>query len=262
MEIYVATHKRFEMPSGDAIYRVVQGGCALYPLESEQYQRDDTGDNLSAKRDSYSELTVFYWAWKNSKAAIKGLCHYRRFFCKGEQILSRETAERLMEDCEAILPYPMVHVRTSNYREILNGPVQKRDMDAVRAAVQAVSPEYLDAYDQVMQRHFACYRNMLVAKSEVYDAYAAWLFSVMDELEKHLDLEGYTGQERRFYGFVGELLLNVWFHKNRVRVNYCKIRTIGAAEPALPVLPAFKEKLKETAAVLLTELYLAHRRGL
>ena len=40
---------------------------------------DNTGDNISAKRMSFNELTVQYWAWKNQKADYFGICHYRRF---------------------------------------------------------------------------------------------------------------------------------------------------------------------------------------
>ncbi|MBD5402353.1 DUF4422 domain-containing protein, partial [bacterium] len=42
--------------------------------------RDNEGDNISTKNRNYCELTATYYAWKNSSADYKGLCHYRRIF--------------------------------------------------------------------------------------------------------------------------------------------------------------------------------------
>ena len=40
---------------------------------------DDTGENISERRNTFNELTVQYWAWKNQVADYYGLCHYRRY---------------------------------------------------------------------------------------------------------------------------------------------------------------------------------------
>lgn len=44
------------------------------------YQKDNEGDNISAKNPYYCELTGIYYAWKNIPAEYLGLVHYRRYF--------------------------------------------------------------------------------------------------------------------------------------------------------------------------------------
>ena len=59
----------------------VPGLCgAIYNNgDLREIERDDIGDNISSKRNSYCEFTVQYWAWKNEVADYYGLCHYRRY---------------------------------------------------------------------------------------------------------------------------------------------------------------------------------------
>ena len=78
IKIFIATHKEYAMPS-DSIYQPLWAGAGISKAYKGQYQGDNTGDNISDKNPCFNELTVIYWAWKNCKASIKGLVHYRRF---------------------------------------------------------------------------------------------------------------------------------------------------------------------------------------
>ena len=82
--IVVATHKAFPMPT-DKMYIPLHVGAEGKTNEDGTpldlgYQKDNTGDNISAKNANYCELTGLYWAWKNLKADYIGLVHYRRYF--------------------------------------------------------------------------------------------------------------------------------------------------------------------------------------
>ena len=77
IKILVATHKKYLMPTDD-IYIPIQVGAE--GKEDLGFQKDNEGDNISAKNPFYCELTGMYWAWKNLNADYIGLVHYRRHF--------------------------------------------------------------------------------------------------------------------------------------------------------------------------------------
>lgn len=111
IKILVAAHKPYWMPDDD-VYLPIQVGAA--GKESLGWQRDDEGDNISAKNPNYCELTALYWAWKNLKADYIGLCHYRRYFIhrsltarirpRKNRIYHRKNYEKLLQKYDAIIP--------------------------------------------------------------------------------------------------------------------------------------------------------------
>ena len=79
---------------------------------------DDSGDNISAKRNEFNELTVQYWAWKNQKADYFGLCHYRRYLSFTPPSRQSAPETQLSQICE-------VGSRDSQVnREHINGCVE------------------------------------------------------------------------------------------------------------------------------------------
>ena len=83
LKIVVAAHKPYWMPESSA-YVPTWVGAALRPEGvPEGWERDDHGENISAKNPHYCELTALYWAWKNLGASYLGLAHYRRHFAEG-----------------------------------------------------------------------------------------------------------------------------------------------------------------------------------
>ena len=77
-------------------------------------------------------------------------------------------------------------------------------------------PDYLPAYDAVMKRTSGHRFNMFIMKKEILDAYCGWLFDVLFELERRLDITGYDPVSRRVFGYVGERLLDVWVETNHI----------------------------------------------
>ena len=67
-----------------------------------------------------------------------------------------------------------------------------------------------------MNRTWAHMFNMFVMRRDLYNDYMQWMFSILFELEKKVDITGWDTYESRIYGFVSELLLDVWLEQNQI----------------------------------------------
>lgn len=221
IKILVAAHKPYWMPDDD-VYLPIQVGAA--GKESLGWQRDDEGDNISAKNPNYCELTALYWAWKNLDADYIGLCHYRRYFTRKEvhsteakkaQILTGTEWEALLNQCPVAVPDKRkyyIETNESHYKHAHH----PEGLDAMKAIIQVEYPEYLLSYETVMQRTWAHMFNMFVMRKDLYDEYMQWMFSILLELEKRLDITDWSAYEARVFGFVSELLLDIWLEKSQL----------------------------------------------
>lgn len=219
IKIIIATHKQYWMPD-DSIYLPVHVGAE--GKEPIGYAPDNTGDNISRKNANYCELTGLYWAWKNLDADYIGLAHYRRHFCvagffsdKKKRVMSQTQMEALLNKADVILPKPRRYYIESNYSQYVHAH-HAEDLDFTRAIIQEKYPAYLKAYDNTMKHNSGHRFNMYVMKREYSDAYCQWLFDILFELEKRLDISQYSKNDARVFGFVSERLLDVWLETNRI----------------------------------------------
>ncbi len=219
IQIVVAAHKPYRMPK-DPVYLPVQAGRALH--EPLAWQGDDTGENISAKNGEYCELTCLYWAWKNLDADAAGMCHYRRYFAgrrtgpKWERILTGEQAERLLERAPVLLPKPRRYYIDTNFGEYSHAH-NGDDLAEARKILAERSPAAAEAYDRVMARTWGHRFNMFVMKREQLDRYCAWIFDILFELERRIDISDYDPYNRRVFGFISERLLDVWLEAEHIQ---------------------------------------------
>lgn len=214
--IYIAAHKNFKKITDDSIYIPLHVGC-----EGKQtlgFTGDNTGENISKKNTNYCELTGMYWLWKNVSCDIIGLCHYRRYFLHDEKVLNKEYIEQMMKTHEMILPYSS---RTKEGTVYLQYGMQHeiRDLLRCKEVIEDLCPEYADAFSWVMNANLISYANMMIAKKPIFDAYCAWLFPILFELEKRVDISQYSNYQQRVFGFLSERLIRVWVLKQNYRIK-------------------------------------------
>lgn len=223
IKIIVAAHKKAEMPS-DPCYLPLHVGKA--GKESIGYTGDDTGDNISAKNPSFCELTGIYWAWKNLKADYVGLVHYRRIFVHGLRLIqaerwrsvcSKEDYERLLEKADVVLPskrHYYIETTRSQYEHAHN----PHDLVVVEQVISELYPDAMDAFKKVMNCTSGHRFNMFVMRHDIFSDYCDFIFSILFEMEKRVDISNYNSYNRRLFGFVGERLMDVWLEYNDI--NY------------------------------------------
>ena len=229
IKILVATHKKYWIPE-DSVYLPVHVGRE--GKADLGYQGDNTGNNISIKNANYCELTGLYWAWKNLNCEYIGLCHYRRYFAhaagdnniekKKLAILQKEDYEKLLKQYDVILPKPrnyFIETVRSQYEHAHN----KRDLDEAERIVAELYPEHSEVFAKVMNRRKLHIYNMFVMKKDAFDAYCKWLFDILFELEKMIDIKDYNQYEARVFGFLSERLFNVWLEKQGLHVTEVEV---------------------------------------
>lgn len=219
IKIIIASHKSYQMPK-DSMYLPIHVGAE--GKADLGYLKDNSGDNISEKNANYCELTGLYWAWKNLDADYIGLAHYRRHFClksskgdKWQKILTKEQLEPLLQKHDIILPNPRNYFIETNYDQYVHAH-HAEDLDTTRQILQERYPDYLPIYDDYMKRTIGHRFNMFIMKKEIFDAYCSWLFEILFELEKRLDISDYSKNDARVFGFVSERLIDVWIENNKL----------------------------------------------
>lgn len=226
IEIYIAIHKKARVLQKNG-YIPIQVGAE--GKENLGYLRDNTGDNISCKNPNYCELTALYWIWKNSNADIVGLVHYRRYFFNGfftknmEKAISEEKISNYLSKYDIILPKPY-YTGKNTVEQQYGIDHNIGDYEKLRDIIKENTPDYLEAFDIVSKRRYFYNFNMFVMNKILFDEYAKWVFDVLFELEKYVDISEYSDYNKRIYGFLSERLFNVWIEKNK----NLKIKTLYA----------------------------------
>ena len=95
----------------------------------------------------------------------------------------------------------------------------KEDLILTRQAISEICPNYLSAFDNVMSSHKHYYANMMICNKKNLNSYSKWLFSVLNALEKKIDLNKYKDNyQKRVFGFISERLLQVWVVHNNLKI--------------------------------------------
>lgn len=231
MKIFVVTHKKTNLNITNPYY-FIQVGCALAHEKFPSMSYDDTGDNISSKNPFFCELTALYWIWKNIQDTdILGLVHYRRFFVGNQafhlgdriiKVISEKEISNLLSSHDIILPRKR-HYYVESVRSQYGNAHDANDLKIIEEIISRLCPDYLNAFNEIMNSKSLSLYNMMIIKKQDFDNYCEWLFSILFEAEKIIDWENRNTYEKRVFGFIAERLLNVWVTKNKLTVAPVKV---------------------------------------
>lgn len=220
--IFVATHKVYRMPT-NSIYLPVWAGAEISKTFNYQFTGDNEGCNISNKNNSYNELSVLYWGWKNVKADIKGLAHYRRFIGLEKNknvysnLLNASDIEKLLDKYDVIVTPKRKFYFMSTYSHYVLSQsemkiIHKNDLDTLKNIISRLYPNYISAIENVYKSHSAHMLNMFIMKTAEFDKYCKWLFTILGEMEKSIN-------RARVLGAMGEFLLDVYIQTNHLKAK-------------------------------------------
>ena len=240
IKLLIALHKPYQVPEEGMYVPLQMGadgkkgirvkdcpGAHLPKLHKETgaILRDDDGDNISKKNPYYCELTGLYYGWKNVEADAIGLVHYRRYFSMKsrnyikshgafQSVLTEDDATALLTRADIVVPKKRryyIESLYSHYAHTLDGS----HLDLAKKIVGEKYPEYMSALARVYERSWGYMFNMAIFPKEYLDEYCTWLFDILGDLEKEIDVTGLDAFSARLFGRVSEILFNVWILKKQ-----------------------------------------------
>lgn len=225
LTIFTMTHKPFPAPP-DPMYCPLQVGSE--GRADLGFLRDNTGDQISALNCYYSELTGFYWIWKNIRTdGYVGTCHYRRYLLNGQdKIFTKSEYEELLGRYDLITTKKVLLNNPYHYGFSANHNIHALDMTG--QVISELYPEDSVLFQKLVNGPETYFGNILVTSKALFDEYCSWLFSIFFEVQRRIDLDTDEDEyHRRVFGFISEFLLLVWVRKKGLRVCECKVGMIG-----------------------------------
>lgn len=235
------SHKKFEYELPDGYIPMLLG--AVNKKLPAHYVSDALGENISSKNANYCELTGLYEIWKNKKEPYVGLAHYRRYFAstnycsrfflylliilKGNlelEPVSEMELKRYIREYDWVIPTNEVQMGR-NLWEHYGKHHNIGDIKKTRTIISKIYPDYLTTFDRVMygSNKMSTF-NMFYTRREQLDRYCKWLFDILFELEKQVDVSDYDSFQKRIFGFISEELFNVWIKKNsQLKIKYLSV---------------------------------------
>lgn len=221
VSIIIATHKKYQMPEDDIYIPLLVGAeCKKDSKGNElelRYMKDNTGDNISILNPSFCELTGLYWAWKNLDSDYIGLVHYRRYFSiknkKGfENILTYEELKPYLGKIKVFIPTKRRYFIETLYSHYKHTHYSSQ-LDETRQVIVEKYPNYVKNYDRVIKHTYGYMFNMMILEKNALNDYCSWLFDILFELYKRIDMPELSAFQGRYYGRISEIIFNVWLDK-------------------------------------------------
>lgn len=242
-KIFIVYHIN-EKPIQSDIYQPIAVGPKKDNF-SNDFLKDDVGENIADKNQYYNELTAIYWVYKHidefKDYEYIGFEHYRRLFCfnhldqsvyvkknlKEDYIsIDNSKLERIFNDFDLIVPYPNRYKSVKRHYEKAHNDV---DVDIILDIIKKDYPKLYKVADEYFINQYEYSYNMFVFKKDDFVKYSSFIFDVLEKfinIKKEID---------RLY--ISERLTGIY-------INY--LISSGFRPLKLPVLHIRKKSFKKS----------------
>lgn len=207
IQIYIAFHKPMDYGIWDnSLYTPVEAGAAFREPIYEQYQRDNTGDNISEWNHIYLENTVVYWVVTHnplqvelseddqkvvlgSKLKYLGFCQYRRRL----EFPEDENFDDIFSQYDLVAVQPLYFPNVRRQYEFCHS---KEDIDLAESIVKRLYPEYSESWDRYINKGTQLlYSNGYIMRHSDFIKWYEWLFSIFAE---YRNIKGWDVPEKAY----------------------------------------------------------------
>lgn len=250
-KVVICVSRRLDTPStvveNSLYFPVTCGAVYASSKNKNDFTGDNTGDNISEKRNSFCEFTVQYWAWKNQSCDYYGLCHYRRYLTFSEKHFKANNQEQIMEgllDSHSIKKNDLLNekrmrqiieendvvVNKAAYVDRIPTPhgyqhsvydhwlahaglfFDGRVLNLLLETIKRRCPKYSEAAKEYLAGKWHRGYNCFIMKRKLFFQMCEFQFSVMFDLEQQLKVNGYANQYERTIGYMGEIMYGIFIH--------------------------------------------------
>ncbi|MCE5212737.1 MAG: DUF4422 domain-containing protein [Deltaproteobacteria bacterium] len=257
-DIKIFVSHRIELYSetvNNPLYYNVRCGAVDDHRKNVAMPGDNTGNHISARRVSFGEFTVQYWAWKNIEADYYGLCHYRRYlsfapvsfpvnynnhviepfldrFSIKRHWLLNESYMRELIEAHDIVVNQNTDIRLVTVRETPKKTVyahwvdwdghliDRKVLEILIDLIEKMHPGYL----QSAREYFAGWKfracNCYILRRDLFLRLCEFQFDILFELEKRLDMSGYENDMKRMPSYMGEIMYGIFIHHLQKQGKY------------------------------------------
>jgi len=229
-------HHRPVLPLESRVIRPLHVGAALAPQPLGALT-DASGDNISAKNRTHSELTGIYWAWKNDTTSTHiGSFHYSRWLAlapvpypRNEHntitlpfLLPQRLEHYGLDEASVIrmcTAYDLIVTDETDVR--MEGCATCRDQYAKHHHVEWYDlacdiadkqhPQLTPYLDRFSRQTHCSFFNMFIARRDVFSDMCEVVFDILDRVAPHVPEEMLRTRDKRLFGYISERLFNAYY---------------------------------------------------
>ena len=243
IRIFVTTDRCALFPPS-TVLQPVQAGPSLAFARYPGCLHENEGQSIWEDYYRLGELTTQYWAWKNLRASYVGFCHYHRYFAFSqvdaetnaygevwEERLTPEVVDRyglndeairsVLADCDVLVPHPLslpgVHLSPRSVRAWYRscGFFRPGDLERIERICAELHPDYVGELRAVLAGTLIYPCNVYVLRGDLFAAYAAWLFPLLEEFVARANYVDRAPDERLAPAHLASILFTTWLLHTR-----------------------------------------------